>query len=79
MQPAASPLFDQLLWDEVTLPVAGVNEVGVGCPGRTSHCRRGDPAAQCFAEWCDRFQAADRKAACDPVSMQSGKAQLRSG
>jgi ribonuclease HII len=31
MQPTASPLFDQLLWDEVTLPVAGVNEVGVGC------------------------------------------------
>jgi Ribonuclease HII len=31
MQPTASPLFDQILWDEVTLPVASVNEVGVGC------------------------------------------------
>jgi len=30
MQPAASPLFDQHLWNEVTLPVADVDEVGVG-------------------------------------------------
>jgi hypothetical protein len=31
MQPAASPLFDQHLWNEVTLPVVDVgDEVGVG-------------------------------------------------